>query len=172
MKLRELLKEDCEILRLWRNESLSSLRTPYLITEGMQDDFYKNIISNRDSKIRYWGVCDNNELVAVVGLVPIQWENSIGEISLIVDPKKRGQGIGENAVDLLLNEAFNRLNLKTVFGECYMCTSAIDFWEKIIEKYEGYKVGLPNRKFWDGVYWGSLYFSIDRDKFNRRRDEN
>ena len=38
--------------------------------------------------------------------------------------------------------------------------------EKIINEYEAYSTILPNRKYYNGKYWDSLYFNITKDNFN------
>ena len=163
MILKELTREDCEHAREWRNQCLETLRTPYALTEEMQSEFYDNVICDRNSPHRYWGVHDKNDvLIGLGGITYIQWENSIGEISLILDPEKRGNGLGTSAVDELLKKAFKQIGLKTVFGECYTCNKAgVEFWIKIRDKYKGTSVMLPNRKLWDGRHYSGMYFSID-----------
>lgn len=167
MELGVLSREDCEKIRLWRNEQMIHLRTPFLLTKEMQEDFYRDVVCNRNSPHRYWGVVDKN-LLGITGITNIQWENSIGEITLVLDPKQTKQGYGEEAVGLILDKAFNYLNLKTVCGECYMCNPAYDFWLKIYRKYSNSLkyIYLPNRKFYKGKHYDSFYFSIDRDEFN------
>jgi hypothetical protein len=59
-------------------------------------------------------------------------------------------------------EAFGSMGLKTVYGECYRCNPSYAFWEKVVEEYGGYSTVLKARKYWGGVYWDSLYFSVDR----------
>jgi RimJ/RimL family protein N-acetyltransferase len=103
------------------------------------------------------------------GITNIQWENRIGEISLILHPDFRNKGYGEKAVELLLDQAFNYLNLQTVCGECYNCNPAAMFWQKIIDKYKAYKTTLLDRKYWDGTYYNSIYFSVDAVNFNEHR---
>lgn len=166
MKLQVLSLEDCEKIRLWRNEQMIHLRTPFLLTKEMQEDFYVNVVCNRNSPARYWGVWESKLLLGIVGITNIQWENSIGEITLVLKPEQSGKGYGEKAVELVLDQAFNFLNLKTVFGECYISNPAKLFWEKIVQKYHSHSCFLPNRKYWHGKYYGSIYFSIDRDEFN------
>ena len=95
----------------------------------------------------------------------IQWENRIAEISLILDPKQAGKGIGKESVVLLLEEAFGNMGLKTVFGECYECNDAVEFWKKEVAKYKGFETRMPNRKLWKGKFYDSYYFSIDEDSF-------
>ena len=55
MTLKPLTLENLETARLWRNELMAAWRTPYMLTQEMQEDFYLNTICNRDSKLRYWG---------------------------------------------------------------------------------------------------------------------
>ncbi len=184
MKLRVLDREDCEQVRLWRNEDLVSWRTPYYLTKEMQEGFYENVVCNRNSPHRYWGMVLDSEdgtgtfqsplirrpLIGSGGITNIQWENSIGEITLTIDPEMAGKGYGKKAVDLLLGQAFNFMGLKTVFGECYESNEAgCSFWKKIVTRYKSYSTILPNRKFWKNNFHNSFYFSIDKDDFNESR---
>ena len=178
MELRVLSRENCEQVRLWRNQDLSSLRTPFLLPREMQADFYRDRVSNRDSTDRFWGIWNMPDagkrpvadFIGMGGITHIQWENSIGEISLLLSPECRGEGCGKEAVNLLLGQAFGYLNLKTVFGEVYECNLAWEFWEQIA--YEGRTsdlipgwVRLMNRKYWKGQYYDSAYFSFDRKDY-------
>ena len=99
------------------------------------------------------------------GIANIQWENSIGEISLLIKKGEERVGMGTEAVRLLLSEAFGNMGLKTVFGECYMCNEGWKFWKKMVTNYEGRETILPNRKLWKGRFYDSLYFSFDADCF-------
>lgn len=155
MRLKPITKKGLENAREWRNECLESLRTSDFLTREQQEEFFKNLPNTNH---RYYLI----ENVGVGGITNIQWENRIGEISLILNPDMRGRGYGMIAVDLLLDKAFNQLNLQTVCGECYLCNPNEGFWQKVIEKYMCFSTLLPNRKFWDGKFWDSIYFSIDR----------
>jgi RimJ/RimL family protein N-acetyltransferase len=186
MKLDTLTLDQCQQVRIWRNACLETLRTPYPLTGEQQEEFYRTRVCAREGPHRYWairGECnpvDGPErhiagvLVGMGGLTYIQWENRIAEISLILDPAQRGKGLGEQAVDLLLEQAFDRLGLKTVYGECYVCNeSGIKFWLAVTNYYEmggsgeTYFSYLPNRKFWAGKFWKGLYFSIDADDWRK-----
>ena len=184
MKLEPLTYEQCEQVRLWRNAEMECWRTSQMLTRDMQEKFYDSL-SERDTDKRYWAIIDDKKrtqyfdgtvLIGMGGINNIQWENRIGEITLIIDPARRKDGMGEKAVELLLDQAFNYLNLKTVKGECYKCNPAWDFWEKLTRKYtykgvdkpraSGFEK-VPNRKYFDGKYWWSLKFFIDKDDFNK-----
>lgn len=173
MKLVPPTLNQCQQVRLWRNESMESLRTPYELSESMQENFFLDVICDRSSPHRYWSIIDtwnidNEEHICCVGfggLTFIEWENRIARISLILDPAIRGKGLGEKAVDLILDKAFNYMNLKTVCGECYKCNPAWEFWLKIVKKYNGASHVLPCRKFWNGTYHDSLFFAMSQENY-------
>lgn len=160
--LRALTLAECETVRGWRNtdEVRVGLRTPFPLTADMQADFYKAVVCNRQSAHRYFALLDGQTFVGMVGLIDCQWENGLAEISLIVDPARRGGGVGAAAVDAILAEAFERLRLQSVCGECYQVNVAVRFWKRIVAHYDAYGTVLPNRKFWGGVLHDSYYFSI------------
>jgi RimJ/RimL family protein N-acetyltransferase len=164
-----LTLENVEVAREWRNNNIESLRTTYFLNDSMQKDFYEKIISDRASQHRYFGIFkpysskyQNKIFIGIGGVTYIQWENGLGEISLILDGQHAGKGYGKESVKLLLDKAFNEMRLYTIYGECYKCNKSIGFWEKIIKLYDGYKTILPNRKFYNGEYYDSLYFSFSK----------
>ncbi len=154
--------ENAGLVSKWRNDARGTLRTTGFCTIDIQEKFIENL---NHSKHRYFGFYDGGDLVAFGGLTYIQWENRIAEISLIVDPDLQKTGYGSDAVDMLLEEAFDKLNLKTIFGECYMSNPAHEFWFRLMQKYEGYTTKLPNRKYWNGEYYDSLFFSTDAENY-------
>lgn len=190
MKLKVLTAEDCEQVRLWRNESLVSLRTPFLLTKEQQQKFYDEVICNRNARARYWGIwtekedfcnmhcpykktrcnecriasekCDN-KFIGMCGLENIEYENGNAEISIIINPEYHGKGYGEQAIDLLLQQGFDHLRLELIFGECYTSNPAKRFWEKIIEKYHGEKCFLRKGKQWGGGIFKTMYFDISKE---------
>jgi RimJ/RimL family protein N-acetyltransferase len=175
MKLDVLSLKDCQKARIWRNNVIETLRTSHFLTEEMQNNFYNNVVCDRNSKNRFFALRNDTSewsFIGMVGIVNIEWENRIGEISLIIDPSERGKGHGMKAIDLLLNKGFESLNLNTIYGECYNCNPSINFWEKVIKKYDAYKTILINRKYYNNIYYNSLYFSIDSIKYNKQKNVN
>jgi len=128
----------------------------------MQDEFFDNVINNRDSKHRYFAIIDNNEFIGMCGLTNIEWENGTAEISLIINPEYRGNGYGEKGVELLLDEAFKNMRLSSVFGEVYNCGNR-GFWEKIVDDKQDYKTDLKYRKYYNGEMYDSMWFTFLRD---------
>lgn len=166
MNLRALTIEDMEPIRKWRNECLDTLRTPFPLTKEQQEDWYKNEICNRNSRSRFWAIDEaffsgqDPFLIGYGGIENIQWENRIGEISLLINPERKNHGHGSKAARFIIGEAFERLNLLTVYAECYANNPAIKFWAKIFGNQT--PVVLPNRKYCNGQYYDSFYFSMSR----------
>lgn len=159
--LRVLSIEDMEPIRQWRNQCLSTLRTPFPLTKEQQEQWYRDEICNRASRSRFWGIESvNGVLMGYGGIENIQWENRIGEISLLVNPEEQGHGVGYVHAKAILGIAFAGMNLHTVFAECYQDNPAVVFWDKIFAK--GYRTILPNRKYADGQYINSIYYSLSQ----------
>lgn len=182
MRLEPLSVEQMEQVRVWRNQVPETLRTPYPLTAEMQEHYYKTIICERQSTTRYFGLwetvtmqlqvgshdtCpkDKDMFVGYGGVENISWETRNGEISLLIRPGYRGNGYGKAAVKIILDHAFCVLNLDTVYGECYK-SGPWGFWDKLCKESNTYVTILPRRKFWEGRYWDSIYFSFNRTSQN------
>ena len=162
LSLEPLTEYGAELARQWRNEALETLRTPFPLTMEQQDSFYHSL-QDRNSPHRYWQVVSDYAVspVGMTGLTNIDYINGHAEISLIISPNERGKGIGKEAVRLVLDQAFNYMRLNTVYGEVYKCNPGLVFWEKVISPYKAYTTTLPDRKYWKGIRYDSLYFSIN-----------
>jgi RimJ/RimL family protein N-acetyltransferase len=165
--------EDCEQVRLWRNEALYALRTPYQLTQEQQADFYRNVVCDRNARARYWAVRNGagerhamgeaaHPLIGMVGLENIEWENRRAEISIMLDPAYRGKGYGETALELLLEQGFKHLNLDHIWGECYGSNPAMRFWTRMADKHNGKTAIITDTKYWDGTYYPSYHFTFAR----------
>lgn len=185
MKLKELTLENCEQVRQWRNECLETLRTPFPLTKEMQEQFYHDVVCNRNARARYWGVWvkkegnigygkfEYDEFIGMIGLENIEWENRRAEISIILGPDFRGKHYGGKAVDMLLEQGFIYLNLENIWGECYECNPLLYFWTKLISKYDhvnSFK-WLDCTKYYQGKYWDSLWFNFEKEKWLRFRND-
>lgn len=163
-----LESENLEMLRQWRNKNsrYGVYRTPYLLTYNMQRKFFDDIVNDRKSNSRFFGIFlkEMNTIktfVGYCGLDNIQWENGLAEIALTIGQNYIGKGYGSTALELILIEAFNNMRIYNVYGECYNCNPNLAFWEKMIDKYNAYKTILPDRKFYDNHLWDSIYFDFN-----------
>lgn len=164
MKLKALSLPDLERVRLWRNEQVSCLRTPYLLTQEQQETFYRDVICNRQANARFWGICEEG-LIGMLGIESIELENRRGEISLITNPRYRNNDVYKQALLLLLDKGFGGLNLDNIWGECYECNELFDFWVKMIGELCGTSCKMENTKFFNGKYYNSLYFNFNKARY-------
>ncbi len=164
ISLRCLTFDDAERIRQWRNADLSPLRTPFLLTETMQEEWYRSVVSNRDARARWWAIGEEypppDNLIGYCGMENIEWENRRAEVSLLVSKDHRGHKAGSIAVGLLLTKAWNELNLDSVHGEVYEC-GPVGFWQKILPPATVW-ASVPMTKWWGGRYYGSQVFTVPR----------
>jgi RimJ/RimL family protein N-acetyltransferase len=157
VKLRvPLTREECQQIRLWRNDVAPVMRTGSK-TEAEQDAFYHDVICNPSAPHRYFAIEAGNAFVGMGGLTHLDERPGEAEISLLIGPAFRGQHIGTAAVDALLKEAFETLGLSAVRGECY-ANGNLRFWtEQILERpatvrWTWDRVTLAKQSAWD-EYW-------------------
>ena len=176
MELTVLTKQDAELVRQWRNLNLAIWRTPYLLGESMQADWYEKDVCNRDSKNRWWAVrheiseITDSEFIGMVGLVGTSLENRNAEFTIIINPSLTRKGYGTQALKLLLDKGFFEINLENIYSEAYTCNPNIDFWYKTFKRFEIDYVFLRARKFYNGEYWSSVYFNFNRDEYKKIRN--
>jgi len=161
MKLEPLGLDVIEQVREWRHQAMETLRTPYFLTQEMQEEYYRNVICNRNSNTRYFALYVDDEFVGYGGIENIEWENSRGEISVLIGPEYRGKGYGKEAVKLFIDHGFNMLNLKTIWGCVYECGN-VEFWRHVLKDYHVKYTYRETLKYYQGKYWGALFFDIIR----------
>ncbi len=118
--LREYQIEDFTEIRKWVNdpEATEYLSDIFLFphTTGQTERFLKEIIDGRSASKGF--VIADRKTEAYLGqidLVKIDWKNRVGTLGIIVGaPENRGRGIGTEAIRLLLEFAFQRLNLHRI----------------------------------------------------------
>jgi len=168
-----LTQDQCEHARQWRNQVPEALRTPFGLTEEQQAAFYRDVVCDRRANSRWFSVMlrvDNTEFgldlggpsyscVGMAGLTDIEWENGSAQISLILGPGSYGLGYGRKAVRAILDKAFRDMRLLKVWGECYNCNPAAEFWERMVKDFEGeIQLPEPHCKYIGGVSFSGRRF--------------
>src|SRR5437867_3322527 len=122
---RPVEREDLAAILAWRAAAheAGALRTAFRLTRAQQEAWFVGL-QDRNGRDRYW-IVGATEEHALVGLTGIEWENGCAEIALLVDPAAQGQGLGRAAVIWVFREAFLRMRLRTVYGECYDVNPAL-----------------------------------------------
>lgn len=169
MRIRAPLQEDVEVARNWRNRTPEMLRTSFLLTEQMQKDFYLDVICDRRSTSRFFSIVDiQGDLLAFIGIENIQWENRLGEISCII--KYGYETYMTEILNIVLDTAFNQLNLISVFTEVYECSPYFEEWERYAIDKLAYDSILPYRKFWDGRFYDSIIYTFVNPAYEKLCD--
>jgi RimJ/RimL family protein N-acetyltransferase len=172
MELRALKLSDMGPIRRERNALPDGiLRTPFLLTSEMQEEWYFAEIANRKSTTRYWALQDNNTLVGYGGIENISWENGTGEISLLIFQNHKRQGFGAQAVRLFLDRAFNYLRLGAVVAEVYGSNPNSPFWERVGTEHNAHYTVLPHRKFVHGRYYGAEWYTFTKERYDERTED-
>ena len=178
LKLRAPTLQDCFDVIPWRNACREGLRTSEPCTHASQDEFFTRLRSTKS--MRYFSVVevlDNpipigqplpTKLVGFVGLTNIDLANGSAEVSLLTNPERQGEGIGQRCFDMILKEGFGLMGLDRIYGEVYVCNGAFGFWEKQVRRYSMETATLPLRKRWMGSVWGSLYFVVTVEQWKSK----
>jgi len=103
---------------------------------------------------------DKDEMVGYIELTNIQWWNGVANLGIgIGEGKHRGSGYGKEAMELLLDFAFNELNLHRVQLNVFSYNKgAMSLYEKLGFKREGIYREFIHRdgKRWDMYLYGIL----------------
>lgn len=151
-----MLAGDSSILR---NKQRPMLRTKKLSSMESQIEFLSS--ATKDPNARWYNWNGN-----LVGLVPIDWENSQAELSMLLPEEYYSQPeTVMECIEELLEEAFKVYALRSVRIEVYKCSPFYPHWSYILkqnlhQKYKIKQTTIPARKYWNGKYQDSLYIVI------------
>ena len=171
--LRALEKEDLICIQKWSNDPEIRKLTGEVASMGQADaDKFLDRVYNDNT--REWFVIvikENERLIGEAGLLRMfpAWRTT--DISIVIGEKDAwGKGYGTEAILLLLDYAFRRLNFHRVaIGVVGFNEKAIRFWEKVGFKKEGIQR--------DGYYYKHKYhdfvmMSILEDEFRELHGGN
>jgi len=157
MKLGELTLEDAEKIRQMRNaHDQGAFRTPGPISKEHQERWYRRSVQGIDGHSRWWSLLDDGELAGYGGVTWVHPIDRISELSLFP--------VTREGFELIAREAFEKLEMRTVYVEVFACSPDRTKWERILA---GYPIArpawLPDRKFYNGKHWGSIYMSFPKE---------
>lgn len=146
----QILENDIEKIRRWRNQQKDVLRQNKNITKSEQLDYFNKIILS-EKTLKYpssilFSIKKNNTLIGYLGLVHILWYEKIAEISFLLDTKikydsKKFISIFENSIVFLKTISFKELNFFKIYTECF--ENRLELIKKI-EKLGFVKEGYKN----------------------------
>jgi Acetyltransferase (GNAT) domain len=79
-------------IRVWRNEQIEILRQKQPLTIAQQEAYFENVVAKLFEQDQppqlLWSFLANNELIGYGGLVHIDWESRIAEISFLTQTSR------------------------------------------------------------------------------------
>ena len=113
-----LEESDLDQLHVWKNDlALASqlLARPFPTTREEVAAWHKTNQADKNQVILAIRPSGANELVGLARLMFIDWLGRTCELGIFIGPgQRRGQGLGKEAVRLLVRHAFDSLNLRRV----------------------------------------------------------
>lgn len=116
--LREYRKGDLEYIRGWVNdpEIVENLSDIFLYPHSLNETegFLTMILEGKAQNQKYFIIADKEteEYIGQIDLIKIDWKNRVAEMGIVIGRKELlGKGFGSEAIRLMQNFVFQRLNL-------------------------------------------------------------
>ncbi len=122
VRIRPLVKDDIEKLRVWRNDASKTqfLRSIGEITPKMQEAWFENYLSNPDEIT--FAIDETERLNRIVGSVTLyNFNGSTAEVGKIQigDSEANGCGIGRKSLVMAMWIGFQKLGLRKIVGSVH-----------------------------------------------------
>jgi RimJ/RimL family protein N-acetyltransferase len=162
LSMRPLTKEDIPLFLRWMNDpEVNQFLAAYLpVNEQDEHDWLEQLHKKKNEEI-ILGIVDvkTNKLIGSMGIHRINWKDRTATTGAVIGDKRYwGKGYGTEAKMLLLNYAFNTLNLRKI------CSFAYSYNKRSVaySKKCGYKVEGAQRQhiFKNGRYWDLINLAV------------
>lgn len=134
-------------------------------TMEKQREFLRSEVANRTSNKVQLGVLPigDTKIVGVISLNKIDWINRLAEIALVIG-ERRQQGLGFEAMALLMRHAFLRLNLNRIWAGQHV---DLDKWRETLICHLGFQEEgrLRQALFWQGKFVDAVLIGCLREDF-------
>lgn len=167
--LRPLKIEDLEKTHEWRNDLeliklTQGIRFPK--TLEMDKEWFQYALNDKSNKNIYFGidVIESGIFIGIIQLNNIDFISGIAEFGVVIGENKvRGKGFGKESMNIILNFAFNILNLRKI------SLRVIEINEKARLLYNSLyfkeEARLKKHVFFDGVYHDVIILSLFKEDF-------
>lgn len=169
--LREYRKEDLPYIRKWVNnpEITQYLSHIFLYPHTMNaTESFLNSILDGSSSMKGFVIAhkENEEYIGQIDLINIDWINRIGTLGIVIgNTEKLSKGYGTEAIKLIQEFAFNRLNLHKLDLEVREYNDrAIRCYKKCGFVEEG---RFRENYFIDGKYTDTLFMGILKSEWKQ-----
>jgi len=138
-------------------------------TEMLQEEFFQHISKSRNDIQLAIVLKESEKLVGTVGIHKIDWINRHGEVSILIGEKEEwGKNIATEAISLIVEHAFNKLNLHKLTAGVWSTNVAS---KRCFEK-NGFVVEgvLKEQFFYKGRYVDEIRLGILRNVWKTKRN--
>ena len=148
------------------------------VTKFLDSGVFPNTVEKMEEYYRNIALSPNNAMLAIIDkesekhignikLGPINWVTRITPLGIMIGNKEFwGKGYGTEAIRLVLDYAFIRLNLyKVTAGVASINEGSVKAFEKAGFEIEGQ---AKSQFFLDGEYYDSLYLGITKEDFLKK----
>lgn len=170
--LRALEREDLSSLRDWRNipDFRKNFREFRELNIDDQLSWFESLQSKKGTDFMFSIIDeDTGELLGACGLLYTNWIARYADVSFYIGKDKAyidSKGIAKAAANILINYAFDILNLNKIWMELYSFDKKkIEFFQKFSFKVDGV---LRQNTFHQGKYEDSLILSLLRCDYEKR----
>jgi UDP-4-amino-4,6-dideoxy-N-acetyl-beta-L-altrosamine N-acetyltransferase len=162
LRLRVLEEKDGNKILVWRNqkEIIDQLFSCVGITARQHYDWYEKYV-NDDRRLEFIiEIKENSRPIGTAGLNNIDYKNQKAELGIMIgEQDEQGKGYGKEAISILVQYAFNELNLQRIYLKTFYDNErAIELYRKLGFRQEGIlrKEIFKNGKFKDVVVMAIL----------------
>jgi diamine N-acetyltransferase len=156
--LRPIERDDIKQLVVWINdpEVNQYVTISFPMTEMAEEKWYESLDNKKDIVL---GIEVDGELIGTMGIHGINWIHRTATTGAIIGNKNYwGKGYGTDAKMILLNYAFNTLNLRKILSSVY------EFNKRSLNYslHCGYKIEGKRKKnlFRNGKYWDEILLGV------------
>ncbi|MFB4168220.1 GNAT family N-acetyltransferase [Virgibacillus sp. JSM 102003] len=169
VRLRKMSSEDASTYHRWRNDieimhfADSSLD---VFTYADTEKFVKNITESNNSRIYMIEELEANNPIGITSLINIDYGNRNAECNISIGDKSYwGKGFGQESFRLLLDFAFNELNLHKVYLRVFSFNKgAIKLYQKLGFYEEG---ELIEQFYRDGSWHNVIFMGLLKRNYNK-----
>ncbi len=169
--LRPILREDISLILRWINdpEVTQYLKTYLPKMEANENEWINNLHKETDHNIMLMIVVEEKP-IGIMGFNNIDWKDRIAITGAFIGEKEYwGKGYGTDAKMVLLDYAFNILNLRKI------CSSVICFNERshaYLVKCGYVQEGtLAQQVYFQGRYWDEIIMAVFKENFMKLWEE-
>lgn len=169
-----LNEEDAEVLVNFINDpkTFIFLATMFPIPIHKEREWIKGLLEKMDTEPTFGiELIETGELIGVMGLHKINFVDRTATTGALIGPEEyRGRGYGTEAKLLLLEYAFNTLNLRIIYSSVF----SFNMRSKAYSLKCGYKevARLEQKFFRGGEYADEIILQVTREDFLKARSQH